>query len=107
MSRVPLLSFLSEMGLMMPEMGFFSITFGFSLVSCFSSSDSRTIKCGNAEGKVSLSESQSGYERLEDFDAVIKEFKFSSVVLPTDLGAQQGDVQRGNPFAPETSGLHN
>ena len=49
----------------------FSMMIGLSFVSCFSSSDSRTIKFGNVVGKGSLSESLSGYGRLEGFDEAI------------------------------------
>ena len=68
---------------------------GLSFVSCFSSSDSRTIKCGNVEGKGSLSELQSGYGRLEGFDEAIKYVIYSSDVLPAHLGALLVGVLRG------------
>ena len=65
----------------------FSMTIGLSFVSCFSSSDSRTIKFGKIVGKGSLSESLSRYGRLEGFDEAIKYVIYSSDVLPAHLGA--------------------
>ena len=73
----------------------FSMTIGLTFVSCFSSSDSRTIKFGNVVGKGSLSESLSGYGRLEGFDEAIYKLKYSSDVLAAHPGALQGDVLRG------------
>ena len=93
MSSVPLLSFFTEIGLTIPEM-VFSMTIGLRFVSCFSSSDSRTIKFGNVVGKGSLSESLSGYGRLEGFDEAIKYVIYSSDVLPAHLGALLGGVLR-------------
>ena len=76
-------------------------------MSCFSFSNSRTIKFRNVVGKGSLSELLSGYGRLGGFDEAIYQLKYSSCVLPAHLGALQGDVLRGNPFASATPGLHN
>ena len=48
---------------------------GFSFASCFSSKDSSTMKCGKEEGDVSLSESLSEYERLDDFMVAMRYIK--------------------------------
>ena len=57
-SKVPLLSLLTETGLTIPEMTLCT-TNGFILVRCLSSKDSRTTKRGKDEIEVSLSESLS------------------------------------------------
>ena len=48
------------------------MTNGLSFASGFSSRDSSTIKRGKEEGVVSLSESVSEYEHLDDFDKAMR-----------------------------------
>ena len=60
------------MGLTSPER-VFSIRKGSSFDTGLSSNDSRTIKCGKDDDLVSVSDSLSEYERLEDFCEAMSE----------------------------------
>ena len=63
--------FFTVCGITIPDI-VFSMTNGLSFASGFSSRDSSTIKRGKEEGEVSLSESVSEYERLDDFDKAMR-----------------------------------
>ena len=92
-SKVPLLSFLTETGndLMYNKWVDFCEMFIFKR-------HSSTTKRGKDETEVSLSESLSGQSRFDIFEKAIELLKFSSDVLPTHPGALQGDVLRGEPI---------
>ena len=68
---LPSFNFFTVCGITIPDI-VFSMTNGLSFASGFSSRDSSTIKRGKEEGEVSLSESVSEYERLDDFDKAMR-----------------------------------
>ena len=67
---LPSFNFFTACGITIPHI-VFPMTNELSLASSFSSRDSSTIKRGKEDGEVSLSESVSEYERLDDFIVAI------------------------------------